>query len=415
MVVALVTVLSTSARAEERAYVANSGSDTVSVIDTATDLVIDTIAVGRIPNGIATTPNGVAVYVVNGGSPGAAGSVSMIDTTTNTVRATVPVGSNPYGVTVAPDGSLVYVANSNSGTLSVIETASNLVKTTIPVGRNPTAVAISPDGTVAYVADVDFPYVFVLSTETHLVVATVPAGRNPIDVAISPDGAFAYVATGRVGDTLSTGGVVVIDTATNIASTFISLPLNASPSGIAISADGSKAYVASIAGPNPLKPQVDALLVIDIANAVVEAIIMGVVFPDSIAINHDGTLVYVTNTDNDTVSVLDTRTNTIAATIPVGQRPAGIAITSLATPTPSPTATPTVVIRFATTRDSCSLLPPGAAHHDCTMLALPIALLALRRRLSESYVPLLPRPQLPVTVPARLCKPLGHLLRRAAP
>src|ERR1019366_1445504 len=157
MVVALVTVLSTSARAEERAYVANSGSDTVSVIDTATDLVIDTIAVGRIPNGIATTPNGVAVYVVNGGSPGAAGSVSMIDTTTNTVRATVPVGSNPYGVTVAPDGSLVYVANSNSGTLSVIETASNLVKTTIPVGRNPTAVAISPDGTVAYVADVDFP------------------------------------------------------------------------------------------------------------------------------------------------------------------------------------------------------------------------------------------------------------------
>ncbi len=38
-------------------------------------------------------------------------TVSVIDTATNNVTATVTVGSGPYGVAVTPDGTKVYVAN----------------------------------------------------------------------------------------------------------------------------------------------------------------------------------------------------------------------------------------------------------------------------------------------------------------
>ncbi|MEX0801743.1 MAG: hypothetical protein WD688_00210, partial [Candidatus Binatia bacterium] len=92
------------------AYIANSRTDTVSVIDTATNTVIATVPVGLEPWGVAVHPNGSRVYVTNGGS----GEVSVIDTATNTVIATLPgifpSRILPRGVAVHPDGSRVYVA-----------------------------------------------------------------------------------------------------------------------------------------------------------------------------------------------------------------------------------------------------------------------------------------------------------------
>ena len=38
-------------------------------------------------------------------------TVSVIDTASNTVVTTVPVGTSPHGVAVTPDGKHVYVAN----------------------------------------------------------------------------------------------------------------------------------------------------------------------------------------------------------------------------------------------------------------------------------------------------------------
>ena len=52
-----------------------------------------------------------------------ANTVSMIDTASNTVVATVAVGSGPFGVAITPDGTRAYVANSASNSVSVIDTA----------------------------------------------------------------------------------------------------------------------------------------------------------------------------------------------------------------------------------------------------------------------------------------------------
>jgi len=51
-------------QAQTRAYVANFGSNTVSVVDTATDTVVATIPVGD-PIGVAITPDGTRAYVTD--------------------------------------------------------------------------------------------------------------------------------------------------------------------------------------------------------------------------------------------------------------------------------------------------------------------------------------------------------------
>ena len=84
------------------AFVANTTSNTVSVIDTATTppSVVATVGVGLLPLGVAGTPDGTHAYVANFGSS----NVSVLDATTTppSVVATIVVGSAPFGVAFAP-------------------------------------------------------------------------------------------------------------------------------------------------------------------------------------------------------------------------------------------------------------------------------------------------------------------------
>ena len=140
------------AEAQPFAYVANGGSDTVSVIDTATQppSVVATVPVGMSPDGVAVTPNGKRVYVANASS----NTVLVIGAATNTVVGLpIPVGVNPIGVAVTPDGTQAYVTNFNDGTVSVINTATKTVVQTVLSGTGADAVAVSPDGTHVYVAN----------------------------------------------------------------------------------------------------------------------------------------------------------------------------------------------------------------------------------------------------------------------
>src|SRR5947208_1591959 len=93
------------------------------------------------------------VYVTNQGSFGEGNTVSVIDTATNTVVATVAVGSGPNAVAVTPDGAFAYVGNTSTDTISVISTATNTVVATIVGPGNPRGIAITPDGRFAYVTN----------------------------------------------------------------------------------------------------------------------------------------------------------------------------------------------------------------------------------------------------------------------
>ena len=139
-------------------------------------------------------------------------SVSVIDTATNTVTTTVPVGRFPEGIAVTPDGSTVLVVNDGDNNVSVIATATNTVTGTIAVVSLPGPVAITPDGTTAYVGGGGAtPVVMPIDVATSTTGATIPASNQPFSIAIMPDGTTGYVAN-FVG-----GSVTVFDVATNTA------------------------------------------------------------------------------------------------------------------------------------------------------------------------------------------------------
>ena len=68
------------------------------------------------PVGVAVTPNGSYVYVTNYHSD----TVSVVQTSDNTVVDIISVGDFPRGVAVIPNGRYVYVANGFDNTMSVI-------------------------------------------------------------------------------------------------------------------------------------------------------------------------------------------------------------------------------------------------------------------------------------------------------
>jgi YVTN family beta-propeller protein len=131
------------------AYVANSFSSDVSVIQTTDDIVTATVPIGAgFLQSVAITPNGAFVYVTHGGL--GATSVAVIRTSDNTVLTTVP-GDSPYGVPFASNGAVAYVANTGSNHVSVIRTSDHTVTTRIPVGVQPIGIAVTPNGVFVYV------------------------------------------------------------------------------------------------------------------------------------------------------------------------------------------------------------------------------------------------------------------------
>ena len=163
---------------EVSAYISNSGSNSVSVIDTETNTVVGApIKVGSFPGGIAVTPDGKFAYVANEDDD----AVSVINAATNTViGSSIMVGSGPFGVAVTPDGKFVYVTNQLDNTVSVIDTALKQVVATINVGISPVGVAITPDGKFAYVANYGSDTVSVINTATKTVVVSgISVGHSP--------------------------------------------------------------------------------------------------------------------------------------------------------------------------------------------------------------------------------------------
>ena len=340
MVLALFMLVSI-AGAAPFAYVTNNGDNTVSVIDTATDTIKATVNVGDQPYGVAVSPNGTKVYVTSRlfldvtdsweGDTVEIGTVSVIDTATNNVTASVNVGVGPQGVAVSPDGTKVYVTNEGSdtgaiSTVSVIDTATNTVTATVNVGIRPRGIAVTPDGTKVYVMNYGSNNISIIDTANDTVTATVNA-ENPWGIAISPDRTKVYVTNN--GENVS-----VIDTATNTVTGTVSV--GGLLDGVAVSPDGTKVYVTNGWYKGDDGPyyalDIGTVSVIDTATNTITATVGVGSIPSGVAVSPDGTKVYVTNFGSENVSVIDAATNTVTASVNVGSMPIGVAVT----PAPEP-------------------------------------------------------------------------------
>ena len=92
----------------------------------------------NMPFAAALSPDGKTLYLANAGSD----DVSVIDLSTNRKLAHLAVGANPRGIAITPDGSRIFVNNVLDGTLSVINAKTLTVTDTIPVTEIPIAAPV---------------------------------------------------------------------------------------------------------------------------------------------------------------------------------------------------------------------------------------------------------------------------------
>lgn len=301
--------------AQTVAYVVNDNSNSVSVIDTASNIVTATIPVGPFPVGIVFSPDGERAYVTNGVSNA---TISVINTATSSITATITLPCvAPDNPAITPDGNTLYVPCSFPNSVQVVSTSTNTVTDMIPIGHLFVAsVAITPDGKRAYVQS--FNTVSVIDAATNTVVAEIPvkATGSGVGIAITPSGGTVYVVGGE--EPLVTAISTVNNTVIAVIPT--PFPFPNGPGTIAITPDGSRAYVGGF---------LDAVGVIDTASNAVTGTITPFVIPVGLAITPDGSSVYVADNSADEVSVIDTATNTIVATVPVGSSPVNVATANL--------------------------------------------------------------------------------------
>lgn len=299
LVALFLSVWTAAAAASPFAYITNSGSGTVSVLDVATNSVVGTVLVGNLPAGVAVNASATRVYVTNQGS----NSVSVIDTSSNAVIATIGVGSFPIGIAVNPAGTRVFVANFVSHTLSAIDATTNTVLATVPVGRFPIGVAVDPAGTRVFVTIQTA--VAVVDAGTNTLLTTITAGSRPFGVAVNLSGTRVYVAN-QGSNTVS-----VLDPVANAS--IAEVAVGARPQGISVSPDGARVYVANESS--------NTVSVIETAgNTLINEVPVGGQ-PYGVQVSPDGARVYVANFSANTVSVLDAATGTVTASVAVGNSP----------------------------------------------------------------------------------------------
>jgi large repetitive protein len=297
------------------AYVPSHYSNYISVINLNTNTVINNITVGALPLDSVFNNNGTLAYVTNEGGS----TVSVIDVATNSVVNTITVGASPYTIAINPAGTLAYVTNYESTTVSVINLATNTVINTITVGTAPLGVTFNPSGNTAYVAVYVGWDVKVINVSSNTIIDTIPV-PTPLQVVINPAGTLAYVTQFGGGVNIFGNSISVINLATQ--SVVNNIMVSNSPYGVAFMPRGESAYITNFLSAN--------VNIINVSsNTIVNTITIGNVtmwHPDAIAINPSGSTLYVTNQNLGTVSVIKTSSGAEVNTINVGVDPASIAI-----------------------------------------------------------------------------------------
>ncbi|MCX6622310.1 MAG: beta-propeller fold lactonase family protein [Acidobacteria bacterium] len=177
-------------------YAGNRGNDplagNVTVFDTDSGRVLTRITVQASPYDLVLSPAGDLLYVSNWSSR----SISVIDTATNKVVGSIAVGINPNDMELAADGRL-YVSNGNENTITVvdvkqrraIETVSVALTPRAPEGTTPNGLALDRANNMLFVANADNNCVAVVNVakpgQSH-VLGFIPSGWYPSALYLSP-------------------------------------------------------------------------------------------------------------------------------------------------------------------------------------------------------------------------------------
>ncbi len=326
------------------AFITNRGDDTISVIDTATDTVVDTIAGGGLfgPEGIEVSHDGTKLYIGNNGVNGTGNTVSVIDVATRQEVALIDLGENsgPEGMALHPDGKTLWVSTGRvhvlppdciADTVVVIDTTTNAVQTVIDVGDHPWDVDIAPDGRKAYVFNAHDETISVVDTATFAITKTIMSGDGGCDFCkdwhqvpglFSPDGSRLWITI------MHDDQLQVLDTVTDeiIATLDVRDPECGErptckitkcehPMGLAFTRDGSEVIWSHYFGDEISWVDPDTFLEVDRIATERGA------HPKVLAMHPDGEKLYAVQHEADSVLVIDSASRTVLKEIPVGVLP----------------------------------------------------------------------------------------------
>lgn len=196
----------------ERAFVANIGSGTMTVLDLDAGRKVADVATGEGAEGIAVSPDGAEVWVTNR----AADTVTVVDADTLANRATIALPGFPIRATFTPDGRHVLVSLARAGAVAVLDAAKRSVVATVRMDARPgndrdqrlfgdrfgdspvpIGILIPPAGDRAYVANTNADVVTVIDLATFEIEGRLTAGREPDGMAWSPGTITTGGGTGR--------------------------------------------------------------------------------------------------------------------------------------------------------------------------------------------------------------------------
>jgi len=315
----------------DRVYAAEQFSNTVSVTDPAANRLVGVIRLGDpapgnfsplyrgqvLVHGLGFSPDHRTMVVVSIGS----NSVAFIETATNTVKHITYVGRSPHEAFFTPDGSEVWVTVRGENYVAVLDGHTYEEKTRIMVPGGPGMQIFSPDGQYGYVCSSFTPETVVITVKDHQIVGRIPQ-ETPFcpNIAVTPDGGQVWLTLKDVGKTMVFSGrppfAVLKTLATGPITNHVKIVRNSS---------GTFAYV-TVGGLN----QVQVFRTDDFSK--VTTIPVGTL-PHGVWDSGDGTQVYVGLENDDRLIAINTVTNQVVGTIPIGQAPQAVIYVSDAVPT----------------------------------------------------------------------------------
>lgn len=270
---------------------------------------IKSLPVGKTPREVCLSPDGNTAYVSNGEG----NSISVIDLDKMTVTATIsdPKIKGPDGGTVSPDGKRLFVTGTGSDSAVVIDTKTHKVTNEIPLGISvPRRLSFSPDGTKLYAAGNKTPELAVIDPATEKVVKRIKVGSEPRGgITFTRDGKL-LLAGSVEDDTL-----YYIDPATGRILRIQGTP--PSPQRIITHPSGSAYVLCRVPGTvfaiSDLNAH-DKSVEIDVGNA-----------PWGLDISDDDAYLFASSNTDNTISVIDTKTNKVVNVVKADKDPNGLA------------------------------------------------------------------------------------------
>jgi YVTN family beta-propeller protein len=317
--------------AAARIYITNSAGNTVDVIDSATNQVVQVIHGIELPHGVTFSPDGKRVYISNESES----VVDVVDRESAKILKKVALSGHPNNLTITKDGGRVLVGiREDPGSVDVIETKSLERTKSISVDGSVHNIFVTPDGKYAVSGSIENKAATVIDLSAGKAAWEVKFDRGvrPMAFEANPDG-----STRRVFVQLSgLNGFAVVDFASRKEVARIVLPeqpggfgtaeerLGTPSHGIGVAPDGKSLWVNSTVANAIFKYSLPELQLLGYCPLPVQQppnrAALGVV-PEWITFTPDSLRVYDSNSAARSVSVIDAKTLKLMEVVNVGEVP----------------------------------------------------------------------------------------------